>query len=150
MKKLLLLFIVLTPLSTFASWYFSKEEACSLKDGVYENDLQVNYPGYTTQVFNFVKSNKKITYVVNSWIDNSYPISKSVYEYSCVTKKAALVNDLTDHNTYGWFEYAEVDYQDTNYLVIRFKQKDGNYEWYNVSEGIIDRKTKKFREFVWL
>ncbi len=33
----------------------TKTNACSLKDGYYEQYLNTNYPGYTSHVFEFIK-----------------------------------------------------------------------------------------------
>lgn len=143
MKELsFLLIFFLFPTIIFASWDYSKEKACKLKDGVYTKNLQVNYPWYITNVRNFIKSGK-LFYVVNAYDSKKDQTINELYSYDCKSKKAKLLKDIT---LLIGNENAEIDYFNTDYIFIRYLS-EGIESEFPSNEGVFSRKNNSFNEF---
>ncbi len=100
-------------------WNYSKDRACKLWDGMYSYNIEIkNYPWFSTEVKNFVKSNWALYYVVNaSNINDAKYREYSLYSWNCKTKKVKM---LTNFN-FDWDWIAEIDALDTGFIVVRIK-----------------------------
>jgi hypothetical protein len=90
---LLLWAFILVFLQTYIAWAtsnssISKEDACSLSDGLFEQSLSINnYKGYTVTVWSYFKDKKTLYYVVDATAIKGGDREAFLWSWNCTTKK---------------------------------------------------------------
>lgn len=158
-SMLSIIIITQTNIVFWSEMLHTKTNACSLKDGYYEQYLNTNYPGYTSHVFEFIKKQWKLLYLVHLGSDSQ--VTKTdlptttkwiyAYEYDCKSKKARELWPTFE----SWlYLYASLDGASSKYIVANTYIWDGCGSESSMKKIIIDRKTKKhtftdFTTFFW-
>lgn len=151
MKKIIALLFIFSifGVSSVFSAQITRNDACKYRDGIYEADWPVTYPGYNTKIKNFYKKWSTLYYAVNAYKYTSSTREwweSYLWSFNCKTRKPTKLSltpifyfPYTDNsNEYpkdkSW-PYAEIDFADDAMMIIRVYNAYNSCAYPSASKG---------------